>query len=57
MKLLNLSNKIDELKEIESTFQKNQLNDLIIEKLKHIMQFKNNIKLDDLENIAKKGNL
>ena len=57
MKLLNLSNKIDKLKEIESTFQKNQLNDLIIEKLKHIMQFKNNIKLDDLENIAKKVNL
>ena len=35
-------------------FQKNQLNDLIINKLKEIMQLQNNIKLDDLEYATKR---
>ena len=34
---------------------KNQLNDLIIDKLKEIMQLQNNIKLDDLEYTSKRG--
>ena len=33
LKSLNLSNKIDELKRIESIFPKKQLNDLIIDRL------------------------
>ena len=35
--LVNLSNKIYELKQMEVIFPKNQLNDLIIDKLKEIM--------------------
>ena len=34
LKSLNLSNKIDELKQIEGTFPKHMLTDLIIDKLK-----------------------
>ena len=37
LKSLNLSNKIYELKQMEVIFPKNQLNDLIIDKLKEIM--------------------
>ena len=37
LKFLNLSIKIDELTKIESIFLKNQLNDLIINKLKEII--------------------
>ena len=54
LKFLNLSNKIDELKQIEHILKK-QLNDLIIGKLKDIMEYQNNIKLDNLEHIAKRG--
>ena len=36
-------------------FQNNQLNDLIIDKLKKIMPLQNNIKLDDIEYTAKTG--
>ena len=43
LKSLNLPNKRDELKQTESLFPKNQLNDLIIDKLKEIMQLQNNI--------------
>ena len=57
LKSLNLSNKIYELKQMEVIFPKNQLNDLIIDKLKEIMQLRNNIKLDDLEYTAKRGNI
>ena len=38
LKDLNFSNKINELKQIESIFPKNQLNDLIIGKLQGIKQ-------------------
>ena len=54
MKYLNLSNKINKLKEIESIFSRIQLNDLIIDNLKEIMQLQNNIKLDDLEYTTRK---
>ena len=46
---LNLYNKIDELKQIESVFTRNQLNDLIIDKLEEIKQLQTNIKLENLE--------
>ena len=36
LKFLNISNNIDELKQIENIFPQNQLNDLIIDKLKEI---------------------
>ena len=52
LKFINLSNKIHELKQIESIFLKKQLNDLIIDKLKEIMQLQSNIKLDTLEYTA-----
>ena len=54
LKYLNLPNKL-ELKQIENIFPRNQLNDLIIDKLKEIMQLQYNIKLDDLEYTAKRG--
>ena len=47
---------MDELKKIESIFLQNQLNDLIIEKLKKIKQLQNNFKLDPLE-YTKKENI
>ena len=40
---------LDELKQFESGFPKNQLNDLIIDKLKEIIYLQIKIKLDDLE--------
>ena len=43
LKSLNLSNKIDELKQIESIFPQNQMNDLILDKLKEIKQLQDNI--------------
>ena len=49
LKPLKLSKKLDDLKQIERKFPKCPLNDLIIGKLKEIMQSQNNIKLDDLE--------
>ena len=53
-KSINLSYKIDELKQVESVFPKNHLSDLLIDKLKKIIQLQNNIKLDDLECTTKK---
>ena len=55
LKSLNLSNKRSELKQIESIFLKNLLNDLFIDKLKETNQSQNSIKLDDLEYTAKSG--
>ena len=40
LKSLNFSHKIDELKQIESIFPKNDLNDLIFDKLKEICNYK-----------------
>ena len=54
MTSLNLPNKI-ELKQIESLFPKNQLNDLIIGNLKEIIQLLANITLEDLEYTTKRG--
>ena len=49
LKSLNLSYKIDELKQVQSIFLQNPLNDLIIDKLKEIKQLQNNTKLGNLE--------
>ena len=54
LKSLKICNKTDELKQIDVIFPNNQLNDLIINKLKEIMQLQNNIKLDDLEYTTKR---
>ena len=48
------NNKIHELKQIDSIFPKDQLDDLIIDKLKEIRQLQNNIKLDNLEYTTKR---
>ena len=56
LKSLNLPNKIDELKEIESIFQQNQLNGLIIDKLKEIKELIES-KSDNLEYMTKRGNI
>ena len=56
LKSLNLPNKIDELKEIESIFPQNQLNGLIIDKLKEIKEL-NESKSDNLEYMTKRGNI
>ena len=53
MKSLRLPNKINELKQIESIL--NQVNDLIIDKLKKMVQLQNNIKLDNLAYTTKSG--
>ena len=37
------------MRQIESIIPKNELNDLIIDKLNKILQIQNNIKLDSLE--------
>ena len=56
LKSLNLSTKMDKLnKQIESIFPKQQLNDLIIDKLKEVKQLQNNIKADYLESKKKRG--
>ena len=52
---MNLPNKINELKQIENVFLKNQVNDLIIDIVKEIVPLQNNIKLDDLEYTTKRG--
>ena len=54
MKSINLFNKIDELKQIETVFSNNQLNDSIIDELKEIIQLKNNIKLRNVEYTSKR---
>ena len=53
---LSFSNKIDKLKKKENQgiFSKNQLDGLIIDKLKEFMQLQNNMKLDDLEHTTKR---
>ena len=53
--MLELPNKIDELKRIQSVFPKIQLKSLIINKLKELMQLQKNIKLDYLEYTAERG--
>ena len=53
MKSLNLSNETNELKKIEIIFPKTR--DLIIDKLKNIIQLQNNSKLDDIEYNTKRG--
>ena len=40
---------MDGLKQVENIFPQNQLNYLIIEKIKETRQLQNNIRLDDLE--------
>ena len=57
LKFVNLCNKRDELKPIESVFTKTQAIDLIIGKLKEIVQLQNYIKLDHLEDSKKRGKL
>ena len=52
---LNLPNKINELKQIENVFLKNQVNDLIIDIVKEIVPLQNNIRLYDLEYTTKRG--
>ena len=54
LKSLNLSNKKNELNQIDRIFTKQQLNDLIIYKLKKIKQLQSDNKLDDLEYAAKR---
>ena len=54
MNSINLFNKIDELKQIESVFSSNQLNDWIIDELKEIIQLKKNIKLGNVEYTSKR---
>ena len=54
MNSINRFNKIDELKQIESVFSSNQLNDWIIDELKEIIQLKKNIKLGNVEYTSKR---
>ena len=51
---LNVSDKIDELKQIESIFPQNRLNGSITDQLNEIKPIQNNIKLSDLENTTKR---
>lgn len=44
-----------DLKQIESIFPKNQLDDLISDNLKEIMQLQINIKLNNVERTAERG--
>ena len=46
IKDLNISDKTNGLKEIENIFPKDVINDLIITKLKKIIELQNNIELD-----------
>ena len=48
IKDLNISDKTNELKQIEGLFPQNVLNDLISNKLKKIIELQNSIKLDNL---------
>ena len=49
LKYLNLSNKIDELNQIKSIFQQNQINDLIHDRPKGINPSQNTIELNELD--------
>ena len=53
LKALKFYNKT-EFKEMEIAFPKNQLNDLIINKLKKIMQLQNNIKIRPSRNVQQR---
>ena len=53
LKALKFYDKI-EFKEMEIAFPKNQLNDLIINKLKKIMQLQNNIKIRTSRNVQQR---
>ena len=53
LKSLNFSNRINELKKNETMYPQNQMNDLIIDKLK---ESENNVKLDNLNYATKGGN-
>ena len=56
LKSLDLSNKKDELKQIEGTFSKNMLKDVIVNKLKEIIKLQDIINTDGLYynlNVAK----
>ena len=48
-KSFNLSNKTDELNEIKNLFPQNQINDLILNRLKEFKQLQNNIELNELK--------
>ena len=50
---LNLSNRIDELKQINITFPKNLLNDFVDGNLEEIIQSQNNVELNELDYKAK----
>ena len=54
LKSLNISDKADELKQIESIFPQNQFNVSIIDLLNKTKQLQNNNKLKDLENTTKR---
>ena len=54
LKSLNVSNKIDELKQIQGIFPKNLLNDLTTYKLKEIIQLQNIIKSNNLNYKSKR---
>ena len=53
MNHLNVSNKIDELKQIESISPQIQMNDLMLYRLKKVKQLQNNMKLNELDCKAK----
>ena len=53
LKSLKISNKMDELRQIENTFPQNQRNDLILHRLEEIIQLQNDIKLNVLNYKAK----
>ena len=56
LKSLKRPNKTDKLRQIDSIFpKKKQLNHLIIDGPKEIIQLQNNVKLDDLEYTPKRG--
>ena len=48
-KSFNLTNKTDELNEIKNLFPQNQINDLVLNRLKEFKQLKNNIELNELK--------
>ena len=54
---LNLSNKTDELKQVEGIFPKNLLNDLNIYKSRDVIKLKNIIKLIELDYESKLGKI
>ena len=49
IKYLNISDKANELKQIEGTFSQNVLNNLINNKLKTMIELQNSIQLDKLD--------